>query len=651
MKNDKPVEMDDKEEFELAKKRLEAAHTFDSDNREEALKDLKFLALDQWPEDVRSTREKQGRPCLTLDRLNQHKNQVVNDIRQAKIAIKAIGVDGETDPQLAEIYTALMRDIQHRSSASHVYANAADGAVSCGIGHFRFETRYEDESVFNQEICINPIPYPLAVYWDPAATRPDRSDAMWCFVTEFIPKDTFKEDYPDAQPLDVNVPSDGMSPGIYWVTKDGVLIAEYWYKKKVKRRIVAFEDGRTLDVTDLSESEMAQLPPTVGEREVDGYKVEQRLMNGQEWLSERNEWSGKDIPIIPVIGTEVQLDRKTVRMGLIRGARDAQQLYNYWRSAAAELIALAPKAKWLATAKQIGSRIAEWAKAHLSPEPYLMYDPDPKVPGGEPKLIAPPQPPAAIWQEAALVIDDMKAGTGQYDAALGAQSNETSGVAIARRQQEGDIANYHFSDNLERSLEHAGRVLINLIPKIYDTQRTIRILGEDEEQDFIPINTPVMTDDGVPILLNDLSQGRFDIRVNIGPSYTSQRLEAAQSMMEYAQADQAALPFIRDKLVKAMDWPDADEIAERLRRTIPPEVLGDDEKPEDMQQQGPSPEEQQALELNMKKAGAEVAETEGKARKYHAEADQTEIENQQMQQAAQVEQAVAQQFGVIPGQP
>lgn len=648
MKNDKPVETDEKDEFDLAKKRLEAAHTFDADNREEALKDLKFLALDQWPEDVRSTREKQGRPCLTLDRLNQHKNQVVNDIRKAKIAIKAVGVDGNTDPNLAEIYTALMRDIQHRSSAPHVYAGAADGSVSCGIGHFRIETQYEDESVFNQEICINPIPYPLAVYWDPAATKPDRSDAMWCFVTEFIPSDTFKEDYPDAQPLDVNVPSDGMSPGIYWVTKDGVLIAEYWCKKKVKRRIVAFEDGSTRDVTDLSEFEMAQLPPVVGEREVDGYKVEQRLMNGQEWLSERNEWAGKYIPIIPIIGTEVHLDRKTVRMGLIRGARDAQQLYNYWRSAAAELIALAPKAKWLATAKQIASRITEWAKAHLSPEPYLLYEVDDKVPGGKPELVPPPQPPAAIWQEATLVIDDMKAATGQYDAALGAKSNETSGVAIARRQQEGDIANYHFSDNFEHGLEHTGRVLIDLIPKIYDTQRTIRIMGEDDEQDFIPINTPVLMDNGEQMLLNDLSQGRFDIRVTIGPSYTSQRIEAAESMVEYAKADPDALPFIRDKVVKALDWPDADEISERLKRTIPPEVLGKDERPQEMQQQGPSQEEQQAMDLQMKAEGAKVAETEGKARKAHAEADQTEIENAQMQGAAQAEQAVAQQIGVIP---
>jgi len=614
-----------------AKKRLEAAWEHDKENRDEAIHDLRFLAGDQWPEDIRQQRETQGRPCLTLDHLTQYKNQVVNDIRQAKIGIKAVGVDDETDPELAEIYTGIMRDVQHQNSAQHVYSQAADGAVSCGIGHFRFDTAYANEQTFEQEIKIKNIPYPLAVYWDPASVLPDRSDAMWCFVVDFMPMITFEDRYPKAHKADIDVPGD-YAGSFRWATREGVLIAEYWCKKPRKKRIAGFEDGSTLDITDIPEDILAMLPPITQEREAEGFKVEQALITGMEVLDGPNKWAGSHIPIIPIVGTEVCLEKKTVRMGLIRLARDGQQLYNYWRSAAAELIALAPKAKWLVTAKQIQGRTAEWDKMHLSPKPYAVYTPDEKAQQTAPQLVPPPEPPAAIWQEAALVVDDIKASMGMYDASVGAKSNETSGVAIRQRQQEGDVSTYHFSDNLTRSLEHAGKVMIDLIGKVYDSERAVRIMGEDDQHEYIRINTAAMDVDGTPVLLNDLSQGRFDVRVSIGPSYTTQRLEAADSMLEYIKADPQAVPFIRDKIVKNLDWPGADEIAERLKRTIPAEVLG-----EDAPQQQPDP----VNELAVKEAGAKVAETEGKARKVHAEADTTEMEN------AVMERQVA-SFGIPP---
>ena len=577
--------MEDKDGLlKQAKKRLEAAWEYDRENREEAIQDLRFLALDQWPEAVRAQREKEGRPCLTLDHLNQSKNQVVNDIRQAKIGMKAVPVDSNSDPKIADIYTELMRDIQYRSHATHVFAKAADGCVSCGIGHFAIETGYAEDSETEQEIKIRHIPYPLAVYWDPGAVEPDRSDANWCLVVDFMPQDSFKEKWPDADPRSLDTPDEMYAGGIQWATKDGVLVADYWYKE--------------------------------------GGVVKHALITGGDILEGPSDWAGRYIPIVPVIGTEIHLEKRTYRAGLIRGARDPQQLYNYWRSAAAELIALAPKAKWLATVKQIGTRIQEWATAHLSTKPYLMYEPDPKAPGVSPQLVPPPAPPQAIWQEAALVVDDMKAATGIYDASLGAKSNETSGVAIARRQNEGDVATYHFADNLERSLEHAGKILIDLIPKIYDTARVVRLMGDDDETRFEQVNQPTLAIDeqGMPIqyIMNDLTVGRYDISVSIGPSYTTQRLEAAESMVEYARLDPEAVPAIRDLIVMALDWPDAEKFAERLKRLVPPQALPPEE------QQHP---DQSANELAMKKEGAEIAKTEGEARKAHAQADQVEIEN------------------------
>jgi Phage P22-like portal protein len=267
-------------------------------------------------------------------------------------------------------------------------------------------------------------------------------------------------------------------------------------------------------VEDLAALE-AERGKVTNEREAVSHKVVQYLLTGAEILEGPNDWAGKHLPIIPVVGDEIFLETKCVRKSLIRGARDGQQLYNYWRSAAAELIALAPKSKWLVTAKQIAQYKPQWDKSNLSPKPYLMFEPDERVSEGKPSRVSPPEPPSAMWQEAALVNDDLKAATGIYDASLGAKGNETSGVAIARRQQEGDVSNYHFSDNLQRSLEHAGRVMLDLIPKIYDSERVIRITGDDDSHTFEPINSTVMGDDGQQILLNDLSQARFDIRVDM----------------------------------------------------------------------------------------------------------------------------------------
>jgi hypothetical protein len=609
-----------------ARRRLESAWQHDRHNREQASIDLRFLGLDQWPESIRTQREQSNRPCLTLDHLNQYKNQVVNEIRQSKVELRAVAADEGENTELADLMTELMRDIQYNSDASHVYATAADGAVSCGIGHFRLETNYVDGEVFNQDIKIKSIPYPLAVYWDPAAVLPDRSDAQFCFVVEFIPEGTFKELYPGVRLEDVQIPKD-WDGGFHWASQDGVLVAEYWCKKTTKQRLVAFESGITLEVGD--DEDILALEaihgPVKGEREAEGHKVVQYLLTGSEVLEGPNDWAGKHIPVIPVIGEEINLETKTVRKSLIRAARDGQQLYNYWRSAAAELIALAPKSKWLATAHQIGARKAEWDTAHVDPKPYLVYTPDPKAPGVAPQQVSPPAPPAAIWQEAALVVDDMKAATGIYEASLGAKGNETSGTAILRRQAEGDTANYHFTANFHRSLMHAGRVLLDIIPRIYDSERTVRLMAADDSYRHEKINELIPAGmDGRPMVLNDLSAAKMDIRVSIGPSFASQRIEAASRMLEYIQVDQQALPAMRDLLVKSMDWPDAQLIADRLKKTVPAEYLSENEQA--IAANDPAMQQQQAAtaaanQLALQKAEAEVMKTQ-------AEVEQTKVETQ-----------------------
>jgi Phage P22-like portal protein len=582
-----------------AQERLEAAWIQDRENREDAFTDLKFLAGDQWPNEVRLMREAQNRPCLTINRLPQFVNQVANGVRQNPPAIKAIPAGGEATAELAEIYSGLLRQIQYRSNATHVVANAAYYAVACGIGHFRVVTQYADEDGFDQEILIKRIQHPLSVFWDPAAAEPSRSDAEYCLISEMIGRKEFQKRFPDAAISDFTAPEDlNAESGLFWANRDAVRVCEYWVKRPTERTIARLASGETADITDIDvsslrgaqrrgnpwegDAEPAGSPrfgrdevEIVATRKVKSHKVEHYLLSGQEVLEGPNAWAGRYIPIFPVIGSETALETKVIRSGLIRFSRDPQQLYNFWRSAAAEAIALAPRAPFVATPAMIAKFKGQWDTQNTVSRPYLLYEPDPEVPGGRPMREPPPDIPAALIQESAIASDEMKATTGIYDAALGARSNEISGVAIRARESQGGISALHYQDNLMATLNHLGTALVDLIPKIYDSERTVRLLREDESHMPVRINVPVMGVNGKPVLLNDLSQGRYDVRVKIGPSYATRRAEAADSMLQFIQAVPQAASVAGDLVARNMDWPGADEIAERLRRMLPPQISGE----------------------------------------------------------------------------
>lgn len=587
----------------------------DRDNREEASKDLTMLAGDQWPESVRREREAARRPMLTINRLPQFVRQITNDIRQADIAIKVVPEDDDTDPQIAEIYDGLIRQIQYRSSAKHVYSMAAEHQTGCGIGWWRVVTDYADDMAFDQEIMIKGIQNPLSVYCDPGAVLPDRSDAMWIAVTEMLPKATFKRRYPKAKEVEITTPTSGYDRPFFWATSDTIRIAEYWRKVRVTKTLALLESGETIDITDMGEAEAGQMG-IVQTRQSETHKVEKYIVSGSEILAGPFDWAGKYIPLIPVIGGEFPLENRTYRYGAIRFARDPQQLYNFYRTATAESIALAPKAPYLVTPAMVGEFKGLWDTANTSNRPYLPYKPDPAAPGVMPKREHPPEMPAAMMQEAQVASDDMKGTTGIYDAALGQRSNETAGIAISRRQAESDVANYHFADNLQRSLEHCGRILIDLIPKVYDNERVVRLLGPEHKEDkpkFVPINRVVMSFDGRPIVINDLSAASFDIRVTVGRSYASKRIEAANSMVEFMRAVPQAAPLIGDLLAKAMDWPEADEIAKRLRNMLPPDALRDPDAPP------PDPMANPATQLELREKAAKSAKLEAEAEGKHLE--------------------------------
>lgn len=546
-----------------ARKRIKDSETYDKENRTAAREDLEFIAGDQWDEKAKEARK--NRPCLTINRMPQFVKQVTGDIRQADPAIKVRPVDSKADPEIAEIYQGLIRNIETVSNASEAYAVAADSQVGCGEGHWRIITKWTSDDSWEQDIEIIPIQNPFSVHYDPTAKRKTREDGRWAGVSDRISKDQFKAKYPQAKVVSWESGMD--SELLDWFPDDTVRIFEYFYKVPETKILALMPDGSTLDITDFD------VPPegALKVRSVKADCIYRCVMSGAEILEKPTKWPGRYIPIVRLVGEEIHTGSKTVRFGLIRNAKDSQRAHNYTRSAEIETVALQPKTPWVVAPEGIKGFEKYWNSANTSNLSYLPYNYD-QHPAG-PQRQTPPVFSQGWAQLSAENADDMKATTGIYDSSLGQRSNETSGIAIARRDAQADVGTYVYHANLELAIQLTGKILIDLIPKIYDTERVIRILGEDDSEKMVRINQMLPTGETA----NDLTLGKYDVVVNIGPSYSTKRQEAADSMLQATQANPALWNLIGDLIAKNWDWPGADDIAERLKKALPPGLVEDNE--------------------------------------------------------------------------
>jgi len=624
-----------------ARDHMSEAIDADRENREHALDDLRHLIGEgQWPENVRVEREQNNRPCLTINRLPQFLRQVTGDIRRLNPSIDVLPGDDMASDDVAEIIEGLVRQIEYKSGATNIYEGAAESAAACGMGFWRIMAEWEDDETFNQSIRIKRIPSPFSVYFDPAAREPTRSDAEYCFVTESMSRDDFEVTYPKAKPIDAehDAETDGLQ---HWHHANRVVVAEYFWKEAQEVTIGLLSDGTVV------ENPVAPLP-IVRQRVVDRPKVMWAKMTGKEVIEGPTELPSRYIPVVAVMGEELPVEDKVYRASVIRHAKDPQRLYNYWRSAQTELVALQPKAPYLVTAKQVSGYETFWNEANNSNRPYLPYNVDEKA-GNPPARATPPVASQGMMQEVLTASEDMKATTGIYDAGLGDQGNEKSGIAIQSRQMESDISTSIYTDNLARAIEQSGRIIVSMIPRVYDTNRFIRIVAKDGSQKAEQINGVQVTQEGVQ-MVNDLRSGRYDVRVSVGPNYTTRRQETAQSMIDFVQAFPAAANVTADLVAQNMDWPGADQFAERLKKMLPPGVRDpEDMTPEEqarMQQQMQMEQmqfqmQQAAQQMELQKAQAEVEETSADAIEARADAQKTQVE------AAQAALELAMQNGQI----
>lgn len=581
-----------------AKTWFDKAETANAHNAQAWKDDFEFARLgEQWPQEVKRARDREGRPCLTINRMPAFIRQVTNDVRQNTPSIKFHAASDDASDEVAEVLDGLARNIEYTSDADVAYETALDHAVTGGFGYFRISIDYAYDDSFDKDIKIELIKNPLSVYPDYTSTKCDSSDWDHCIVTDLLTHDEFERRWPDKTPSDWSDQIDSK-----WFFEDSVRIAEYWCRDEISKPIFLMTDGSVIDEQTLvAQKDVFEVQGITvkDQRTTKSHKVTQYLMSGNDIL-ETVDWPGVYIPIIPVYGDEFMFEGKRHFLSLIRHSKDSQRMFNYWRTTSTELVALAPKAPFIGAVGQFTTDANKWETANTQSHAYIEYDPI----GGMP----PPQRqpfagvPAGALQEAMNASDDMKSIMGIYDASLGAKSNETSGKAILARQREGDVSTFNFIDNLSRAIRHAGRILCDLIPKVYSTERIIRVIHQDGTNEDIPINQEFMPTPNQKVGMNsgdneqqefaqamakmyDLSKGKYDVTVETGPSYTTKREEAANQMMMFMQSMPNAAPLIGDLLAKNLDWPGADDIADRLQAVLPPEVKGQNPQVMQMQQQ------------------------------------------------------------------
>ena len=561
--------MDIKDIEGLVKEDLER----EQENRKNAQDDIKFAKMaEQWPDDIKDKRDREGRPCLTINRMPTFIRQVVNDSRINSPQIKVKPVDDNSDPETAEVFSGLIRNIEYVSQADVAYDTGLDSAATCGMGFWKVDTDYVDEQSFAQEIFIRRVTNPLSVIYDSHSESIDGSDWMHCAITEWITADEYKKRY-KKEPI-----RSFCSEHIEYFPSSGsdelVLVADFWKVDETPSKLLMLSDGNILTEDEyLKEHPDFGIPLKDILSEMGVYVARERLSNKRKVkkytcgsdILEESDWAGKFIPIIPVFGDEVFSDGKRYLKSMIRDAKDPQRMYNFWRTATAELIALAPRTPFIGPAGAFDTDSEKWETANTASHPFIQYD------GAIPPQRQPyVGVPIGHMQEALSASDDMKTIIGMQDASLGIAGNETSGRAIVARQREGDVSTFHFIDNHAKSIAHTGRILVDLIPKIYDTERIVRIIGVDGTTKNVPLKQTTQWQ-GIQKIF-DLGVGRYDVAVDTGPSFSTQREEAATQMMELIRTFPQAAPIIGDLVAKNLNWPGADDIAKRLKAMLPPQI-------------------------------------------------------------------------------
>jgi len=550
---------------------LKLCNDADTMNRQEGLEDLKFVNGDQWPVELQNSRNLESRPVLTINKLDGYCRQVTNQQRQQRPRIKVHATNNQADVKTASVIEGMTRHIEVNSNADNAYDTGFDHAVRMGWGYWRVTTDYVKEDSFDQEIYIEPIPNPFTVYFDPNSEAVDGSDAERCLITTMMSKAKFRKLYPnndDGTSFTQRGTGDSQSE---WITKEDIRIAEYFYVHRESATLYQLSNGTSTfaEGKDFRARLEAAGIQIVDERKSFKRTIKWKKLTAIEVIEER-DWPGTYIPVVPVYGRHVVIGDKRHKFGMVRHAKDAQRMYNFWQTTITESVALAPKAKWIMAEGQDEGHESEWAAANVKSFPLLRYkqtDIDGQT-APPPQRLQPEPPPAGVMAAAAGINQDIATLMGIFDPSQQLPGN-ISGKALNGQQQQVDLTNFDFYDNLTKSIAHTGKIILDLIPHIYDSQRVMRIIGDDGKPDLVTINEGKQDENGVFKVMHDMTVGQYDVVMDTGPGFNSKRQAAVESMMPLVTGNPDLFKVAGDLVFRNMDFPGAEVIADRLAASNP----------------------------------------------------------------------------------
>lgn len=544
----------------------------DSLNRSDAMEDLRFRFGDQWPVHIQQSRMLEARPALTINETDAFIRKIENSQRQQRPRMNPHPVGSKASIEVAKVLKGLCRHVEVNSDADNAYDLAFAFAITMGWGFFRMRTDYVREDSFDQDIYIDQVENPFSVYFDPNSSLPDGSDSEQALITDLIPRSQFRKDYPGAEELSFSSRSTGDATND-WVQEHTIRVAEYFKIEKVPDELVKLSNGEIVYASRMPEPAVLE---TMGLQAVGNRKSYRRSVKWQkqtqtEILAERT-LPGRWIPVIPVYGVRMFIDNKRRTFGLVRFAKDPQTMLNFWQTSMTEVTAQAPKPKWMMAEGQQEGHENELARSNVSNLAYLLYKPT-SLPDGTPApppiRIQPEPIPVASMQNAMLMSENLKRVLGVFDPQVKTDGNK-SGKAILGEKMQSEESNYNYYDNLTRSLKHAARIILDWTPKIYDTQRVMRIIGDDGKPDLVTLNEK-KEENGVAKILNDVTVGEYDVVMDTGPGYNTKRQEAFEvfTQMLGTPLGEKIAATADDLIVRQLDVPGAEAIADRLAAANP----------------------------------------------------------------------------------
>lgn len=592
------------DELELAKDRFKKCQAWEEYARNNFRSDMKFAAGDainnyQWPETIFAFRTGESRPCLTTNKIHTYNLNIKNKLLQNKTDTKFRAVSDSTE-EAAKIYEGIYRHINYDSNGDSAIDTAAYNAIWGGIGWWRIDTDYEDAHSMDQKIVIRRIADALSVYIDPYCKEFDKSDAKFGFVYDKIPKKEWNRRYPEYKDIS-QITALGNEEDTLWETQDTITVAEYYTKTIKKQKLYALKDGTTITDEELKkkDSSYAKIKSKVlNWRYITEDSIDWYLIAGTQIVDHR-PWVGKYIPLVCVIGEENVIDGQMDRLGNTRAMLSPQQIYNTWISSGAEYLLTQTKVQYIVSIDSIEEYQNTWKNSHLE-NPFVLPIKHRTEDGQEippPIPVQPPQYPQGYETGLNIADKDMMAASGIYEAQLGAPSNERTGKAIDARTSNGETSTYHYNDHLTKALIYSGKIILDLIPKVYDTERVIKILSLDGktihsvqiDPTAPTAHMPIDPSPGTAVNTNTIRAilnpniGTYAVISDVGPDYQTKRLEDLNNLGQLLQQIPAIAQIAAGPYVREMDFDLAPEIADRLDRMAPPAALG----------LGPTPQEQQ----------------------------------------------------------